>query len=335
MDQASTSDFCRSRAASALLGGGWAEWEAPISFVDLTVGFPDSFSCELPPWVVVGVGDRDHLCAPRLDTFLEPGFSPELLRKSVMAQPAAAAVLIQLLRIIPSLPLQQALVVESLAYATLQGSASHEQWLEGRASSPSTAGAGVVELTREGDHALAVLNRPDSGNAIDQPMRDGLREAFALVNMDLTIASITLRAKGKAFSLGADLDEFGTTRDPATAHAIRQSTLPAAEALRCSDRFFVEVDGACVGAGLELAACASHITATRRSWFQLPELAMGIIPGAGGCVSISRRIGRQRTALMVLSGRRISASTALAWGLIDSIVDDLSGCNGKPDVVAA
>ena len=55
---------------------------------------------------------------------------------------------------------------------------------------------------------------------------------------------------------------------------------------------------------------------------QLPELAMGILPGAGGCVSLTRRIGRQRTALMILSGRRIGARQALDWGLIDAIVDE-------------
>ena len=48
---------------------------------------------------------------------------------------------------------------------------------------------------------------------------------------------------------------------------------------------------------------------------------MGIIPGAGGCVSLSRRIGRQRAALMILSGKRINARTALGWGLVDSLID--------------
>ena len=53
--------------------------------------------------------------------------------------------------------------------------------------------------------------------------------------------------------------------------------------------------------------------------FQLPEITMGLIPGAGGTVSITRRIGRQRTAYMALSARRINAQTALAWGLVDAL----------------
>jgi enoyl-CoA hydratase/carnithine racemase len=83
--------------------------------------------------------------------------------------------------------------------------------------------------------------------------------------------------------------------------------------------FHVHVQGACVGAGLEMAAFAARLIATPEAWFQLPELAMGLIPGAGGCVSVPRRIGRQRAALMFLSGRRINAATALRWGLIDAI----------------
>jgi enoyl-CoA hydratase/carnithine racemase len=91
---------------------------------------------------------------------------------------------------------------------------------------------------------------------------------------------------------------------------------------RCADRLEVHVQGGCIGAGLEMAAWARELSATPNAWFQLPELAMGLLPGAGGCVSLSRRIGRQRTALLVLSGKRIGARTALEWGLIDRIVDE-------------
>jgi enoyl-CoA hydratase/carnithine racemase len=61
--------------------------------------------------------------------------------------------------------------------------------------------------------------------------------------------------------------------------------------------------------------------AARNSFFQLPELRFGLIPGAGGCVSIPRRIGRHRTAYLVLSGHRIGAAKALDWGLIDALTD--------------
>jgi enoyl-CoA hydratase/carnithine racemase len=166
---------------------------------------------------------------------------------------------------------------------------------------------------------VLTLDSPETGNAIDRTLRDELYEGLSLAALDREIATIELRARGKAFSLGAALGEFGTTIDPATAHAIRARTLPAHAAARCAERLEVYVQGACVGSGLELAAWARRIVATPTAWFQLPELAMGIIPGAGGCVALNRRIGRQRTALLVLSGQRLSARQALGWGLVDEI----------------
>ncbi|MEC8919542.1 MAG: enoyl-CoA hydratase/isomerase family protein, partial [Actinomycetota bacterium] len=75
-----------------------------------------------------------------------------------------------------------------------------------------------------------------------------------------------------------------------------------------------------VGAGTELAAFAGHLEATGSATFSLPEVSMGLIPGAGGTVSVPRRIGRQRTARMCLTGTTIDAQTALAWGLVDEVV---------------
>ena len=190
---------------------------------------------------------------------------------------------------------------------------------------PEARRAGEVLLSRDGDRLIVVLDRPRQGNAIDRPMRDVLHEAFTLAALDPQIARVSLRGRGRTFSLGAELAEFGTTTDPATAHAIRAATLPARPLMRIADKLDVHVQGGCVGAGLELAAWGKRVTAAPDAWFQLPELAMGILPGAGGCVSLTRRIGRQRTALLVLSGRRISARQALAWGLVDAIADQPPG----------
>jgi enoyl-CoA hydratase len=173
-----------------------------------------------------------------------------------------------------------------------------------------------------------MLERAQARNAIDRPMRDQLSEAFTLAALDPEVRSIKLRAVGATFSVGADLEEFGTTRDPATAHLIRSRTLPALALAGRAEILDVHVQGACVGAGLEIAAFAGRLTATPDAWFQLPELSMGLIPGAGGCVSVPRRIGRQRAALMILSGRRINARTALRWGLIDAIEGAPPSCHG-------
>lgn len=70
---------------------------------------------------------------------------------------------------------------------------------------------------------------------------------------------------------------------------------------------------------MELASFAANVTAAPDTGFQLPEVAMGLVPGAGGTVSIPRRIGGQRTALLGITGASVDAATALDWGLIDEI----------------
>jgi enoyl-CoA hydratase/carnithine racemase len=86
-----------------------------------------------------------------------------------------------------------------------------------------------------------------------------------------------------------------------------------------ADRTTCKLQGACIGAGIELPAFAGRIEARADAFFELPEVGMGLIPGAGGTVSIPRRIGRLRTARMALGGERLSADIALKWGLIDAI----------------
>src|SRR5258708_7441143 len=77
------------------------------------------------------------------------------------------------------------------------------------------------------------------------------------------------------------------------------------------NRLRVRAHGACAAAGIEPAASARRVHASEDALFQLPEVSMGLIPGAGGTVSIVGRIGRQRAALMALTGRRVDARTAL------------------------
>jgi enoyl-CoA hydratase/carnithine racemase len=79
------------------------------------------------------------------------------------------------------------------------------------------------------------------------------------------------------------------------------------------------VHGQVLGSGLEMAAYCGHVSAHPDSVLGLPELALGLIPGAGGTVSVTRRIGRWRMAYLVLSGETLDAETALQWGLVDAI----------------
>lgn len=296
-------------------------YDGPLAFVDLGTAADWPERVELPPCPVVGLGSREHPFASVLDAVIEAPIGAETLMRQVLARPEAAAVAVQLLRILPSLEAQQGLTVESIAYGLLQGSAAHREWIA-RRDAQADAAQGAVQVQRSEGRLVIVLDRPEAGNTIDRAMRDALHDAFALAALDREIETIVLRGAGRTFSLGAELAEFGTTTDPATAHAIRAQTLPARMIARCAGRLEVHIQGGCVGAGLEMAAWGKRITAAPDAWFQLPELAMGILPGAGGCVALARRIGRQRTALLILSGKRIGARTALEWSLVDAVVDE-------------
>jgi enoyl-CoA hydratase/carnithine racemase len=298
-------------------------WNAPLAFVDLSQQIDPPAELHLPPCPVIGLGDAAGPLAQELDAVLEDPVGGNAILEQVTAHPRAAATVVQLLRVLPDLALDSGLVAESFAYAMLQGSSEHRAWLAARDAIEAKAGEGKVAVDRDGPRLTITLDRPEAGNAIDRAMRDLLYEALELAAVDPEIGTVRLHGNGRAFSLGAELSEFGTTTDPATAHAIRMRTLPALQAIRCAGKIEAHIQGACVGAGLELAAFARHIVATPNAWFQLPELAMGILPGAGGCVSLTRRIGRQRTAQMILSSKRINARQALEWGLIDELVDEL------------
>jgi enoyl-CoA hydratase/carnithine racemase len=164
------------------------------------------------------------------------------------------------------------------------------------------------------------LTRPHVHNAFNMAMRDELVEALTVALADPTIRKVVLRGEGPSFCSGGDLDEFGSLPDPATAHAVRTTRSPARLLSECAERAQVTVHGACVGAGVELPAFASRVAAREDARFWLPELAMGLVPGAGGTVSLPRRIGRQRTAWLALSGDPIDAETARSWGLVDQII---------------
>jgi enoyl-CoA hydratase/carnithine racemase len=81
----------------------------------------------------------------------------------------------------------------------------------------------------------------------------------------------------------------------------------------------VVVHGPCFGAGVELPAFAGHVIARPGTTFTLPEMAMGLLPGAGGTVSLPRRIGPARAAWLALSGATLDLATALEWGLVDAV----------------
>lgn len=273
------------------------------------------------PWPVIAVSADG---APHnADVVVGDLASAQGLAQRIDSWPQAALVLVQVLRSTEQLPLAQALDMESLAYSTLQAGPEYAAWRAGRETLPAPvihAGDPIL-LSRDGGLVQAVLNRPDTRNAMTVEMRDAWVEALRLLEADETITELRVRGRGGCFSVGGELNEFGLAPDPSTAHWVRSVHSPARLLAQLGSRVSCYLHGACIGSGIELPAFGGRVVAHSDAFFQLPELQFGLIPGAGGTVGMVRRMGRQRVAWMVLSGRRVTASTALQWGLVDELTD--------------
>ncbi len=236
------------------------------------------------------------------------------------SRPTAATVAAQVLRMTLALSFEQALALESFAYSMLLASGDFLAW---RAATPvryreEPDAPRVLQSWVNGAFVLS-LNRPHARNSVDAQMRDELAEALAFALSDPDAGPVAIMGLGSAFSAGGDLDEFGQAKDPGIAHLVRVLRSPTGLLHRLGARATVYVHGACVGAGIETPAAAGRIVARPDAYFRLPEVSMGLIPGAGGTASIPRRIGRRRAAYMAITGWDVDAATALSWGLVDAV----------------
>jgi enoyl-CoA hydratase/carnithine racemase len=191
--------------------------------------------------------------------------------------------------------------------------------LRGRAPRMMPPPGPRVRCTREDGILTITLAHPSRRNAIDACMRDELVEYLAFACDDPTLTAVHLRADGTDFSAGGDLAEFGVATDLVLAHAIRTLRSPARLMHSLAARATAFLHGACVGAGIEIPAAAGRVVAAADARFWLPELEMGLMPGAGGTVTIARRIGRRRMLFWALTGLRLDARTALSWRLVDEV----------------
>ena len=302
----------------------------PWLYLDLEAlaSLPALQSRRLQPWVrrracpVIGAGDpTGNPLAAACDLVGADDAEAQMLIDNIERAPLAAMTLVQVLRATELLPMTQGLLVESMGFATLQAGPEFRAWLATRERARSVEADGPpLRIERAGSMLTITLARPDRRNALSVEMRDALVEALDLVASDPEIETAVIDGDGPDFCAGGDLAEFGTAPGPAIAHAVRSTRLPASALVACCHRVDFRLHGACIGAGAELAAFGRTVIADADTWFRLPELGFGLIPGAGGCVSLVRRIGRQRTAWLAISGRRIDAATALAWGLVDSVI---------------
>jgi enoyl-CoA hydratase/carnithine racemase len=326
-----------------------AEQLSPVSgagvvLLDLAASGPDSIErwsvsllAELPilPAVTIALVDPDaqssvgRAIEACCDVVLVDEAEIEPLLDGFRRTPQSALAFVQLLRSSSPTSIHAALLAESFVYSTLQAGAEFAAWLAGRKKrrglgrarrrEPAVESERACRFERHEGRLEITLTRPDKHNAFSKAMRDGLSEGLQLALADPSIDDVVLRGEGDSFCSGGDLDEFGSFPDSASAHVIRTTRSPALLLSRLADRVRCELHGACIGAGAELPAFTRRVVASEDTFFQLPEVGLGLVPGAGGTASLPRRIGRQRTAWLGLSGARIDAPTALEWGLVDEL----------------
>jgi enoyl-CoA hydratase/carnithine racemase len=205
----------------------------------------------------------------------------------------------------------------------LQAGPEFARWLAERGPADVPVIPDPVVAQRDGNTLRVAFNRPQRHNAFSTDARAALLEALTVALLDPSVDEVVLSGDGPSFCSGGDLAEFGTFADPASAHVARTRHSPAlmldAITARLGASCRAEVHGQVLGSGLEMAAFCGRVLCRPDAVLGLPELSLGLIPGAGGTVSVTRRIGRWRTAYLVLSGTFIDADTALAWGLVDEI----------------
>lgn len=291
-----------------------------VSHVLVEVDGSDERWKHMPACPLIGIGGPT-LAQSQIDVLVGDGDQATKICNAIEEHPIASATFVQLLRHNENSSIENALFAESLSFSTLQHGSEFQSWLATRkSSSPSENEDEEIVLIDRSETTLRItLNKPSRHNAWSAAMRDSLCEALVLAIEDSTIEAVEVRGNGPSFCSGGDLNEFGLAQDAGIAHVSRivRNAGYLLESIR--SKVTVHLHGACIGAGIEVPAFASSISSSGDAYFQLPEVQMGLVPGAGGTASILRRIGKHRMGWMGLTSDQISAQTALSWGLIDEI----------------
>lgn len=194
-----------------------------------------------------------------------------------------------------------------------------------------------VDYRKEGHVAYVTLNRPQVLNAMDQRTHRELAGIWDDVEADPDVRVAVLGGAGdRAFSVGQDLHERARL-DSEGASATTFGSRGRPGWPRLTERFgFVKpivarVDGYALGGGFELVLACDIVVASDRAVFGLPEATLGLVPGAGGGFRLSRKIPVNIAMGYLLTGRRMSARTALEFGLVNEVVapERLDDCVGE------
>jgi 3-hydroxyacyl-CoA dehydrogenase len=171
-----------------------------------------------------------------------------------------------------------------------------------------------VDLRRDGEIAIVTVDNPPV-NALKHEVRAGLTEALRQTRLDAAVKAVVIACAGRTFFAGADITEFGKPpQAPGLGEvlgAIETMPMPVVAALH----------GTALGGGFELALACHFRVAIAGARVGLPEVKLGLLPGAGGTQRLPRLIGPERALKMIVTGDPIEAQEALADGVVDEIVE--------------
>ncbi len=172
----------------------------------------------------------------------------------------------------------------------------------------------IVQLQRHGDIAVIVVDNPPV-NTITAAARAGLHEALDAVAADAAVRAVILRCAGNNFFTGADINEFsGPPKE-----AEYRELWARFEGLKVP--MIAAMHGSSIGGGLEITLACHYRIATPTAKFMLPEVTLGIIPGAGGTQRLPRLVGLENALRMILDAKPVDAAKAREMGLIDEVID--------------
>ncbi len=179
----------------------------------------------------------------------------------------------------------------------------------------------TILYEKNGPVAYMTLNRPKSLNAYSVQMRDDLYEVLGAIRDDDEVRVVIVKGAGdKAFCAGADLTEFLTAPSAISARQIRFRRDLWRRFLSMPQPLIAAVHGYVLGSGMEIAASCDIRIASVDAIFGLPEVKLGIIPGAGGTQTIPRIMGLSKSLEMLLTNRWIPADEAYQFGLVNQVV---------------
>jgi enoyl-CoA hydratase len=178
-----------------------------------------------------------------------------------------------------------------------------------------------IIYNKETNIAKIIFNNPERFNSIDLNMLEEFKNAINDAENDSQIDIIVITGMGdRAFCVGADINNFDKINSPVGYRQMRKGYAIHRQIERSEKIYIASVNGACMAGGFEIALCCDFIIASENSFFCLPEVNIGILPGWGGTVRLPRNLPIRIAKEMIMLGRRLSVDEAMKYGLVNKVV---------------